>query len=35
VPSVMSDELAGNPFLRAPDAASFGKLRAQKDTFRG
>jgi hydroxyacylglutathione hydrolase len=35
VPSVMSDELAANPFLRAPDAASFAKLRAQKDTFRG
>lgn len=35
VPSVMSDELAANPFLRAPDAASFAKLRAQKDTFKG
>jgi hydroxyacylglutathione hydrolase len=35
VPSVMSDELAANPFLRAQDAASFAKLRAQKDTFKG
>lgn len=35
VPSMMSDELAANPFLRAPDAASFAKLRAQKDTFKG
>jgi hydroxyacylglutathione hydrolase len=35
VPSSMADELAANPFLRAPDAASFAKLRAQKDNFRG
>lgn len=35
VPSSMQDELAANPFLRAPDVASFAKLRAQKDTFRG
>jgi len=35
VPSTMADELATNPFLRAPDVASFAKLRARKDTFRG
>jgi len=35
VPSRMADELAENPFLRAPDVASFAKLRAGKDTFRG
>lgn len=33
VPSRMGDELAENPFLRAPDAASFGELRARKDRF--
>jgi hydroxyacylglutathione hydrolase len=35
LPSVMSDELAANPFLRAADVASFAKLRAAKDSFRG
>jgi hydroxyacylglutathione hydrolase len=35
VPSSMADELAANPFLRAPDVASFAKLRAGKDSFRG
>jgi hydroxyacylglutathione hydrolase len=35
VPSLMQDELAANPFLRAPDAASFAKLRSGKDNFRG
>ena len=34
VPSSMADELAANPFLRAPDVASFAKLRAKKDKFR-
>ena len=35
VPSSMADELAANPFLRAPDVATFAKLRSGKDTFRG
>jgi hydroxyacylglutathione hydrolase len=35
VPSTMADELAANPFLRAPDVASFAKLRSGKDSFRG
>jgi hydroxyacylglutathione hydrolase len=35
VPSTMADELAANPFLRAPDVASFAKLRSGKDNFRG
>jgi hydroxyacylglutathione hydrolase len=34
VPSRLSDELAENPFLRAPDVAALAKLRAEKDTFR-
>ncbi|MGH7152748.1 MAG: hydroxyacylglutathione hydrolase [Acetobacteraceae bacterium] len=33
VPSLMSDELAANPFLRAPDAARFADLRQRKDRF--
>ena len=33
VPSHLSDELAENPFLRAPDAAQLGLLRAAKDRF--
>lgn len=33
VPSRLSDELAANPFLRAPDVASFADLRARKDRF--
>jgi len=33
VPSVLADELRVNPFLRAPDVASFANLRAKKDTF--
>jgi hydroxyacylglutathione hydrolase len=33
-PSTISDELATNPFLRAPDAATFGSRRAAKDKFR-
>jgi len=33
VPSLLSDELAANPFLRAPDVASFADLRARKDRF--
>jgi hydroxyacylglutathione hydrolase len=33
VPSVLSDELAANPFLRVPDAATFADIRARKDRF--
>ncbi len=33
VPSLLSDELAANPFLRAPDVTSFADLRARKDRF--
>lgn len=33
VPSTLGQELATNPFLRAPDAQSLGLLRAEKDTF--
>ena len=33
VPSVLGDELKVNPFLTAPDAASFATLRAKKDKF--
>ncbi|MDR3530729.1 MAG: hydroxyacylglutathione hydrolase C-terminal domain-containing protein, partial [Rhodopila sp.] len=33
VPSTLADELNANPFLRAPDAASFAALRAKKDKF--
>lgn len=34
VPSRLADELAENPFLRAPDVATLAGLRAQKDNFR-
>jgi hydroxyacylglutathione hydrolase len=33
VPSRLADELAANPFLRAPDVATFADLRARKDKF--
>jgi hydroxyacylglutathione hydrolase len=33
VPSELSEELKANPFLRAPDVASFAALRAKKDKF--
>jgi hydroxyacylglutathione hydrolase len=33
LPSRMSNELAENPFLRAPDVATLAKIRAQKDKF--
>jgi hydroxyacylglutathione hydrolase len=33
VPSVLGDELNTNPFLLAPDAASFAAVRAKKDKF--
>ncbi len=35
VPSTLAEERATNPFLRAADAAEFGRRRAQKDSFRG
>jgi hydroxyacylglutathione hydrolase len=34
VPTRLSAELAENPFMRAPDAASLAKVRIQKDNFR-
>jgi hydroxyacylglutathione hydrolase len=34
VPTTMAQELATNPFLRAPDVASFARLRTGKDNFR-
>ena len=33
VPSLLSDELACNPFLRAPDVSTLADLRARKDHF--
>jgi hydroxyacylglutathione hydrolase len=33
VPSTMANELAANPFLRAPDVATFADIRAKKDRF--
>jgi hydroxyacylglutathione hydrolase len=33
VPSRLSDELAANPFMRAPDAARLGEIRLAKDRF--
>jgi hydroxyacylglutathione hydrolase len=33
VPSTMASELDANPFLRAPDVATFADLRAKKDKF--
>jgi hydroxyacylglutathione hydrolase len=33
VPSVLADELEANPFLLAPDVASFAAVRAKKDKF--
>jgi len=35
VPSLLGDELAANPFLRAPDVATLAKLRIGKNEFRG
>jgi len=34
LPSRLADELACNPFLRAPDTATLADLRSRKDTFR-
>jgi len=33
IPSRLGDEMAANPFLRAPDVAALGSLRARKDKF--
>ena len=33
VPSLMADEMKANPFLTAPDVASFADARAKKDKF--
>jgi len=33
VPSVLAEEMKANPFLRAPDVASFAAVRAKKDNF--
>jgi hydroxyacylglutathione hydrolase len=33
VPSTLASELEANPFLRAPDVATFADLRAKKDRF--
>jgi hydroxyacylglutathione hydrolase len=33
VPSLLGDELAANPFLRAPDVATLATLREQKNKF--
>jgi hydroxyacylglutathione hydrolase len=33
VPSSIREELAANPFMRAPDPAALGKIRAAKDSF--
>ncbi len=33
VPSILSAELAANPFLRVPDAAALAEIRAAKDRF--
>jgi len=34
IPCRLGDEMAENPFLRAPDVATLARLRLQKDTFR-
>ena len=34
VPTRLADELAQNPFLHAPDAATLGAIRTRKDRFR-
>ncbi len=35
VPTTIADELATNPFMRAPSAARLAEFRAAKDAFRG
>lgn len=34
VPTRMAEEIAANPFLRAPDVAALAAVRSQKDTFK-
>ena len=34
VPTTMAEELAANPFLRAPDVDTLAEIRAAKDKFR-
>ena len=34
IPSHLGEEMAANPFLRAPDVATLAKLRTAKDSFR-
>ena len=34
VPTRLADEMAENPFLRAPDAAALGRIRTAKDKFK-
>jgi hydroxyacylglutathione hydrolase len=34
IPCRLADELAENPFMRAPDIATLAELRSQKDKFR-
>jgi hydroxyacylglutathione hydrolase len=34
LPTTIGEELDANPFLRAPDAAALGRIRAAKDSFR-
>ena len=34
VPTRLADEMAENPFLRAPDVAALASIRTQKDSFR-
>ena len=34
IPSRLADEIAENPFLRAPDVATLARLRTEKDSYR-
>jgi len=34
IPTRLADEMAENPFMRAPDVATLSRLRAEKDSFR-
>lgn len=34
IPSRLADEMAENPFMRAPDVPTLARLRAEKDSFR-
>ena len=33
VPTTVAEERETNPFVRAPDAQAFGRLRSEKDSF--